>query len=148
MSVEFPPAPIAPGVSGADKLVGGNGADLLDGGLMADTLTGGADEDSFRFSTDLGAGNIDRIADFNVDEDLILLDLRIFTELGDDGALTFGSFHKSSAGTAQDAGDRILYDTDSGALSYDADGSGSMAAIQFAQLGKNLALSADDFYVI
>ena len=89
-----------------------------------------------------------RITDFNVSEDQILLDLRIFTELGDEGALTFGSFHKSSAGTAQDANDRIIYDTDSGALSYDADGSGQGAAIQFATLAKNLALSADDFYII
>ncbi len=148
VSVDFPPAPIAPGEAGSDKLSGGAGADLLDGGLMADILTGGADEDSFRFSTDLGDGNIDRITDFNVSEDQILLDLRIFTELGDEGALTFGSFHKSSAGTAQDANDRIIYDTDSGALSYDADGSGQGAAIQFATLAKNLALSADDFYII
>ncbi|WP_370470457.1 M10 family metallopeptidase C-terminal domain-containing protein [uncultured Paracoccus sp.] len=148
VSVEFPPAPAEPGTAGSDKLSGGNGADLLDGGLMADILTGGADEDSFRFSTELGADNIDRITDFNVDEDLILLDKRIFTELGDDGPLTFGSFHKSAAGTAQDADDRIIYDTDSGALFYDADGSGQGTAIQFAQLARNLALTGDDFYVI
>ncbi|NHF73490.1 M10 family metallopeptidase C-terminal domain-containing protein [Paracoccus xiamenensis] len=148
VSVDFPVAPAAPGVSGNDRLVGGRGADLLDGGLMADTLIGGADEDSFRFSTELGAGNIDRITDFDVDEDLILLDLRIFTELGDEGALSFGSFHGSSAGTAQDAGDRILYDTDSGALSYDADGSGAEAAVQFARLARNLSLSSDDFWVV
>jgi hypothetical protein len=31
---------------------------------------------------------------------------------------------------------------------YDADGTGQTAAIQFAQLGTNLALSALDFIVI
>ena len=148
VSVDMPTAPVAPGLSGSDKLSGGNGADLLDGGLMAEILTGGAGEDSFRFSTDLGNGNIDRITDFNVDDDMILLDLRIFTEMGDTGALSFGSFHKSTAGTAQDANDRIIYDTDSGMLSYDADGSGQGAAVAFARLASNLALTADDFFVI
>ena len=36
-------------------------------------------------------------------------------------------FH--TGGGAHDANDRIIYDTDSGALSYDADGSGQGAAI-------------------
>jgi Ca2+-binding RTX toxin-like protein len=42
VSVEFPPAPALPGVSGSDRLNGGVGSDLLDGGLAADTLTGGS----------------------------------------------------------------------------------------------------------
>ena len=148
VSVEFPPPPIQPGIAGADMLSGGSGGDLLDGGLAADMLTGGAGEDSFRFSTALGSGNIDRITDFNVTQDSILLDNLIFTALGADGALGLGAFFKSAAGVAQDADDRIIYDTDSGSLLYDADGTGQTAAIQFAQLSTNLALSASDFIVI
>ncbi|MCG7503667.1 M10 family metallopeptidase C-terminal domain-containing protein [Mesorhizobium retamae] len=147
VSVEFPPAPAQPGVAGTDKLNGGTGSDLLDGGLAADILTGGAGEDSFRFSTALGDGNVDRIKDFNVADDTILLDNLIFTALGDDGALALGAFFKSASGVAHDADDRIIYDTDSGALSYDADGSGQTAAIQFAQLNAHLNLSAADFIV-
>ncbi len=148
VSVEFPPEPVQPGVAGADIIDGGRGSDLLDGGLGADTLTGGTGEDSFRFSTELGSGNVDRITDFKVADDTILLDNLIFEALGGDGALALGAFYKSAAGVAHDADDRIIYDTDSGALSYDEDGGGSIAAIQFAQLGKNLQLSASDFIII
>ncbi|WP_262297868.1 M10 family metallopeptidase C-terminal domain-containing protein [Microvirga sesbaniae] len=148
VSVEFPPAPAQPGVAGADKLNGGSGSDLLDGGLGADTLTGGAGEDSFRFSTALGNGNVDRITDFKVSDDTFLLDNLIFGNVGGDGALALGAFHKSKAGVAHDADDRIIYDTDSGALFYDADGSGQGAAVQFARLSKNLNVAATDFVII
>ncbi|AZB57893.1 hemolysin (plasmid) [Cereibacter sphaeroides] len=148
VSVEFPPEPVRPGEAGRDRLVGGAGGDLLDGGLAADVLLGGAGEDSFRFSTALGAGNVDRILDFEVGEDLILLDRAIFAEAGGAGTLSFGAFHRNPSGAAQDASDRILYDTDSGFLSYDADGSGETAAVRFAQVSAGLSLTADDFYLV
>ena len=146
VSVEFPPAPAQPGETGADVLAGGNGNDLLDGGLGADMVSGGAGDDSFCFSTELGGGNVDQIDDFNVAHDVFLLDSLIFTEIVD-GVLAFGAFVKSAAGVASSTEDRIIYDTDSGALSYDADGSGLMEAIQFAQLSANLNLSAENFIV-
>ena len=148
VSVEFPPEPVQPGVAGQDTLRGGTGSDLLDGGLSADVLIGGTGEDSFRFSTALGQGNLDRITDFNVADDLILLARDVFDGIADLGALAFGAFHRSSTGSAQDAGDRILYETDSGVLSYDADGSGQGGAVAFARLSANLNLSAEDFYVV
>ncbi|MBP7003443.1 M10 family metallopeptidase C-terminal domain-containing protein [Amaricoccus sp.] len=148
VSVDFPPAPEEPGVAGSDVLRGGAGADLLDGGLEADILRGGAGSDSFRFSTALGAGNVDTITDFAVRDDLILLDNLIFAALGDEGGLDGAAFRRSAAGVAQDADDRILYDRDSGALSYDADGDGADDAVQFAWLDANLRLSADNFVII
>ena len=148
VSVEFPPAPVQPGVAGTDELRGGRGNDLLDGGLAADTLYGGAGADSFRFSTALGSGNVDRIEDFDVTRDLILLDNFIFKTVGGDGSFAAGAFYKSVEGVAISDDDRIIYDTDNGTLSYDADGSGQTAAIQFAQLLANLNLSAADFVII
>ncbi len=148
VSIDFPPEPILPGEAGNDKLYGGQGSDLLDGGLGADLLFGGTGEDSFRFSTELGEDNVDQIKDFKVGEDLILLDSDIFAELGGEGALGLNAFHMSAAGVSQDANDRIIYDSDSGALLYDADGNGDMAAIQFAQLNAGLSLSADDFVIV
>ncbi len=148
VSVDFPPEPVQPGDAGADTLYGNRGSDLLDGGLGADTLIGGRGEDAFRFSTELGNGNVDRIRDFTVSVDSILLDNLIFADVGGDGALAFGAFHESAAGVSYDDDDRIIYDTDDGTLSYDADGSGEAEAIQFAQLGRDLDLSAADFFVI
>ncbi|MTH99397.1 M10 family metallopeptidase C-terminal domain-containing protein [Roseibium sp. RKSG952] len=148
VSVEFPPEPDEPGVAGNDKLYGGNGSDLLDGGLEADLLVGGRGEDSFRFSTELGNGNVDWIWDFKVGDDMIQLDSSIFAEAGDLGLLAMNAFHKSAAGVAQDANDRIIYDSDDGVLLYDADGSGDMGAIQFAQISTGLDLSANDFLVV
>lgn len=148
VSVEFPPVPVEPGVAGADRLGGGAGNDLLDGGQGADTLIGGSGADSFRFSTQPGTGNVDLITDFNVADDTILLDIRQFAGIGAQGVLSFGAFLSSAGGIAQDAADRIIYDTDDGGLYYDADGSGSGAAIQFALLSRNLGLSADDFIII
>jgi Ca2+-binding RTX toxin-like protein len=68
--------------------------------------------------------------------------------VGGDGALALGAFHRSAAGVAHDTDDRLIYDTDSGALFYDADGAGQSAAIQFARLSKNLNVSATDFVII
>jgi Ca2+-binding RTX toxin-like protein len=135
-------------VARADTLLGGTGNDLLDGGLGADILAGGAGEDSFRFSTTLGNGNVDRITDFNVARDTILLDNLIFTEAGSDGPVALGAFFKSAAGVAHDSDDRVIYDTDSGRLYYDADGTGQDTAIQFARLNAHLNLTAADFTII
>ncbi len=148
VSVDFPPPTVQPGVAGSDTLLGGGGNDLLDGGLAADTLTGGAGEDSFRFSTALGDGNVDRIIDFTAADDTIVLDSLVFDRAGGEGALASGAFFRSAAGVAHDAGDRILYDTDSGALSYDADGTGDDAAVRIATLSAHANLSAADFTII
>ncbi|WP_223274994.1 M10 family metallopeptidase C-terminal domain-containing protein [Tateyamaria sp. syn59] len=148
VSVEFPPAPAEPGEAGSDVLYGGRGSDLLDGGLGADALNGGMGEDMFRFSTALGGGNVDRIMDFDTDEDLILLDSLIFEDLIGQSILSFGAFHSSTTGVARDSEDRIIYNTETGTVFYDADGSGEDAAIRFAKLSEGLDLSADNFIIL
>lgn len=49
--------------------------------------------------------------------------------------------------TTTDAFDRIMYETDTGRLYFDADGSGAGACVQFATLAANLALTSADFFV-
>ena len=44
--------------------------------------------------------------------------------------------------------DRIIYDSSTGALSYDPDGTGSAAAVQFAELSPDLALTYRDFLIV
>jgi len=133
------------GRGGNDVLFALGGDDLLDGGAGSDYLAGGAGADIFRFSLAPGAGNVDRIADFSGADDTIALDHLAFAGLAV-GALAAQAFVIGTA--AQDANDRIVYDQASGALYFDADGSGAGGAIQIANLGAGTILAANDFMVI
>jgi Ca2+-binding RTX toxin-like protein len=132
------------GNSAANTLFGLDGADTLDGGLGADTLQGGPGADTYVFSSALGGGNIDAIVNFNVADDTIQLNSAIFTGLAA-GALDASAFVVGSA--AADADDRIIYDSATGALYFDADGAGGVGQIQFATLAAGLALTSADFIV-
>ena len=78
--------------------------------------------------------------------DAIHLDNAIFAKLGAAGALKADFFHVGAA--AADANDFIVYNKATGALFYDANGSGAGGAIQFATVSNHLALTAGDFVVI
>ena len=78
----------------------------------------------------------------SVGQDLIMLDRAIF------GAVNAGTLSGSAfvAGTAAiDADDRIIYDSATGEIFYDADGNGSSAAILFAKVTAGTALTAKSF---
>ena len=138
------------GGSGNDKLDSGAGNDTLVGGSGNDSLCGGTGLDIFRFNTTLSATtNVDKITDFVVADDTIQLENAVFTALGATGVLAAGKL-RTGAGvsTAADANDLLLYNTSTGALYFDADGSGATAAVQFATLGTGLALTVSDFFVI
>ena len=49
---------------------------------------------------------------------------------------------------AHDESDHIIFNRKTGALFYDADGTGSIAQIQIAILSKNLKLTYKDFFVV
>ena len=129
----------------ANTLIGNYGLNLLDGKGGNDILQGLNGGDLFAFTTTLGSGNVDTIVDFSVVDDRILLENAVFTGLGG-GDLASGAFVIGAA--AQDADDRIIYDSATGALYFDADGNGAGAAVQFAMLSTGLALTASDFLVI
>jgi Ca2+-binding RTX toxin-like protein len=136
------------GNAAINTLDGLAGRDAINGGLGNDVLTGGLGVDAFLFSTALGATNRDTITDFSVVDDSIWLDNAIFTALGAaTGALAAGAFNTGAAATQAD--DRIIYNTATGVLLYDADGNGATAATQFATL-TNLptGLTSADFTVI
>jgi Ca2+-binding RTX toxin-like protein len=128
-----------------NNVVGGNaGNNFIDGRQGADYLFGSNGLDNFLFTTALGAGNIDTIEDFTVVDDTIRLDDAIFTALSG-GYLTVAEFHIGAS--AADASDRIVYNSATGALLYDSDGTGGAAAIQFAILDTGLAMTNGDVYV-
>jgi Ca2+-binding RTX toxin-like protein len=136
---------ILAGLGGNDTLLGGAGNDQLDGSTGNDRLTGGAGADKFVFSTALNATGVDQILDFNVAEDVIWLDDAVFTAIGT-GVLAASAFTTGSA--AADASDRVIYDPTTGALYYDADGSGGGAAVQIATLSTGLALTEANIFGI
>ena len=127
-------------------LSGGAGNDTLSGGLGKDVLTGGAGADVFVFDTALGGRNIDRITDFTVEEDTIFLDHLIFTGLAE-GQLSASAFTSGETGIATETSHRIIYETGTGRLYFDADGSGSGSGVHFATMTANLELTAFDFFV-
>ncbi len=133
----------------AQTITGNNGNNILDGKGGADILRGYGGADSFKFSTTLGANNIDHIVDFSAADDTIRLDQTIFSTLGL-GTLSAGAYKDIGvAGAVVDSTDRILYDHNTGALYYDADGSGTAGRIQFAILdNKPAVLTNADFFVV
>jgi Ca2+-binding RTX toxin-like protein len=141
------------GSARADVVAGGAGRDVLYGGLGKDTLTGGDGQDAFVFDTKPNkTTNADRITDFVVRDDSIWLDNKIFTKLGKAGSITNPAALKKGyfvTGKAKDQDDYLIYTRKTGALSYDADGSGTKyKAIEFALLKPGLSLKATDFFVI
>jgi Ca2+-binding RTX toxin-like protein len=135
------------GNSVANVLAGGGGNDRLDGKLGNDVLTGGAGSDTFVFTTAAGTSNLDRISDFAAGVDTIALENAVFAKLTVVGELNANNF-KILGATPVDDTDYIQYNATTGALLYDADGSGALAAVQIALLGTGLRLTAADFDVI
>lgn len=132
----------------ANAIRGNAGANVIDGGAGSDVLTGLGGRDTFVFSTTLGPTNIDRITDFSVLDDTIRLSKSVFGGLPT-GALNQAAFKDIGvAGAVVDDTDRILYDRGSGALFFDADGSGQGLAIQFAILDDTALVTHANFIVV
>jgi Ca2+-binding RTX toxin-like protein len=131
----------------SDTLDGGSNHDTLSGGAGNDSLIGGSGNDQFIFNTELGATNVDAIQAYNATNDTILLDDAVFAALGTPGTLAADAFKAGTAAT--DADDRIIYNAATGALLYDADGTGGVAAVQFATLtGVSGVINNTEFLII
>ena len=144
------------GGGGADTMWGDAGLDRLEGGAGKDRISGGTGADRFVFNS-LPAGQADTVTDFLHLTDKILIDNAVFAGLGANGNLAGRKFVSaaninatSSAGIASD--DRLLFDSDSGRLYYDSNGSGDGGRVLLGfiyELGVDAAsLTAADFKVI
>jgi Ca2+-binding RTX toxin-like protein len=135
------------GNGGNDTLTGGDGADtFVFGQVHEQVVTGDDDEVQTYVDTAFNLTGIDTITDFLSGVDKIALNIDQFTSLTA-GSFTADNLVCSVGAAAGDANDFLLFDTATGALSYDADGSGSGAAVQFATLTGVTSLSASDFEV-
>ena len=137
------------GKSGKDTLNGGGSNDVLAGGLGNDTLTGGTGNDTFVFDTALyPVANIDTLTDFMPGVDKIELDKNLFTSVAEGGGTLLSAyFNASASGVAASEQHHILYNTTTGALFYDMDGSGQGVAVEFAVLTNKPNLTPNDFIV-
>ena len=126
-------------------LFGNAGANVLNGGAGADYLAGFGGADTFAFTTALGGGNVDYLTDFRAVDDTFALDDAVFGGLAP-GALSAGAFVAGAA--AADADDRIIYNSATGQLLFDADGNGAGAAVLFATVDAGTIITAADFMVI
>ncbi|MDZ4310850.1 MAG: hypothetical protein U1A24_09905 [Cypionkella sp.] len=130
----------------AQRVTGNAGANVLNGLGGNDILTGNAGADSFVFSSTLGAGNVDTITDFSVNDDTILMAASVFSDLAI-GVLSADAFAANATGDASDALQRIIYETNTGNVWFDADGLGGVDRVLFATLTPELALTNADFLV-
>jgi Ca2+-binding RTX toxin-like protein len=135
----------------SERLEGRGGNDTLSGLGGNDTLIGEAGQDTFVFASAPGSGNVDLVTDFVSATDKLSFENGVFTALGAAGNFAAGDARfAAGAGftSGRDASDRMVYNTSTGQLFYDADGSGAGAAQLVATLQGNPAITATDIAVI
>lgn len=79
-------------------------------------------------------------------DDKVELKSSIFASLAN-GALVANAFAITPTGVAGDATDRVIYESDTGFVFFDADGAGGAAGVRFAVLTAGLAMVATEFVV-
>lgn len=132
------------GDDGQDYLTGGAGGDYIVGGLSADYLVGGTGPDSFVFASPTEGQDV--IEDFvRAEGDHILLSSAGF---GINSLADGVNFFSGAAPAPGSATPTLLYDTNSGLLSYDADGSGGGGAVGIVALAGQPSLQASDFLLV
>ena len=122
---------------------------MISGREGNDTLRGQAGADTFVFDSAPGAGNVDRILDFNTntaDEgDSLLFCSALFDGIGA-GGLAPSQF--VAGDRALDASDRFIFDAGSGRLWYDADGSGGGAQTLLMTFDQGAVVTAEDIFFV
>ena len=123
------------GDNASNSLNGYDGNDNIKGYGGKDLLFGGKGKDNFIFNSTLDqSNNVDYISDFTAADDTIRLDNAVFSALTATGVLAASAFKNTGEGP-KDADDRIIYNSDTGFLYYDADGSGAaFGNVKFARL--------------
>lgn len=133
------------GLAGNDTILGSGGNDTLVGGTGLDRLTGGADADTFVLIP--AAANADTITDFTHDLDLLNLSAAAFGAGLVAGALDPLRFVANTTGLAQTADHRLIYETDTGNLFFDSNGSAAGGRSLIAVLSGKPVLDAGDIVI-
>jgi lysophospholipase L1-like esterase len=132
-----------------DLLIGDTRDNLLQGGLGKDLLQGGLGRDTFRYG--VVAEGSDTIADFAHNTDVLQFSASGFAGLTAGMNLgTTGRFVANANGTASSASGigQLVYNTTSGVLSWDNNGSASGGVTDIALLTGHPTLTASDLAII
>ena len=108
---------------------------------------GGSAPDAFRFDAAALTGGIRSISDFSVADDTIELMKTAFPQLQGDASDFLLASNFVIGALALTVSQHVVYSATTGALSYDADGNGTGAAVQFATLPPNLGMTSGDFHL-
>ncbi|MEH2248574.1 MAG: calcium-binding protein [Nostoc sp.] len=132
------------GNAGNDTILGGAGNDILTGGNGNDTLYGNGGTDTFAFNN-YNEG-VDIIYDFNATNELIQVSANDFGGGLSPGSLSANQFTIGTSATT--SAQRFIYDSTTGALFFDQDGSASrFTQVKFTQLLSGLSLTKNNFVV-
>lgn len=153
------------GNDGTDFLRGGEDNDVVHGGLGNDTIYGGAGSDILiagagadvfvlQPSNNFQNGYVDKITDFDVNEDRLVFSASDFngglvtdtnlTEINSETGVLINITNPYSLGTSAS----FFYENDTGILSFDPDGSGSVATSEIAVLSNTPLLSKEDIIFV
>ena len=138
------------GGNGRDVLFGLGGNDILDGGRGRDDLRGGSGQDYFKFDDRPTRTTVDRILDFNVRNDFVMLDNAIFSNLGrgtGDAPGKLNAAYFRIGDRALDTNDYLIYNPVTDDLIYDSNGSRPGGTLKIADFN-NVRLTAADILII
>jgi Ca2+-binding RTX toxin-like protein len=138
------------GGNGDDKLFGGAGGDSLSGGFGIDVMTGGAGADRFVFDTAPDPKqNRDSINDFVSGTDKLVFSKSVFGGFATIGTLSVDEFWSGpNVYSVHDSSDRLMYNTTTGDLTYDADGTGKGQPVVVAMLAGHPDLVFSDILIV
>lgn len=127
---------ILKGGGGNDNINGQGGNDTLIGQAGVDQLQGGIGADKFVFNST--SEGVDTILNYEVS---VVGETIQVSKAGFGGGLTLGTLAASQfviGSAAVDSSDRFIYNSGTGALSFDANGNGTGGLTQFATLSSSL----------
>ena len=121
-------------------IIGNAGDNTLEGLLGVDTLTGGNGSDQFVIASNGLGLRSDLITDFTSGFDLLVIDIASFgllpsqLDLLGSGTVDPAAFIAGAGVAPVTPNHHFMFDTASGMLRFDIDGSGSVAAVDLAQI--------------